>query len=42
VIDDAMPRVYGQMSDDDLRGVFAFLTTVPPAGEKSANQKKGS
>ena len=41
-IDEAMPRVYGQMSDDDLRGVFAFLKTVPPAGEKSANQKKGS
>lgn len=40
-IDEAMPRVYGQMSDDDLRAVFAFLKTVPPAGEKSANQKKG-
>jgi mono/diheme cytochrome c family protein len=41
-IDEAMPRLYGQMSDADLRAIFAFLRTVPAAGEKSANQKKGS
>jgi mono/diheme cytochrome c family protein len=41
-IDEAMPRLYGQMSDADLRAIFAFLRTVPPAGEKSANQKKGT
>jgi mono/diheme cytochrome c family protein len=40
-IDEAMPRMYGQMSDGDLRAIFAFLRTVPPAGEKSANQKNG-
>jgi cytochrome c553 len=41
-IAEGMPRVYGQMSDDDLRAVYAFLKTVPPAGEKTASQKKGN
>ena len=41
-IDEAMPRLYGQMSDADLRAIFAFLRTVPAGGEKSANQKKGA
>ena len=40
-IDEAMPRLYGQMSDDDLRSAYAFLTTVAPAGEKTPNQTKG-
>ena len=38
-IDEAMPRQYGQMSDGGLRAIFAFLRTVPPVGEKTANQK---
>jgi mono/diheme cytochrome c family protein len=40
-IDEAMPRLYGQMSDGDLRAILAFLRTVPPTGEKSPNQKHG-
>jgi cytochrome c553 len=36
-----MPRIYGTMSDDDLRKIFAFLQTVPPKGEKTKNQLKG-
>ena len=38
-IDEVMPRLYGQMSDRDLRAIFAYLRTVPPAGEKTASQK---
>jgi cytochrome c553 len=38
-IDEAMPRVYGEMPDDDLRRILAFLRTVPSAGEKTANQQ---
>jgi mono/diheme cytochrome c family protein len=41
-ITEAMPLVYGQMSDGDLHAVYAFLKTLPPAGEKTANQKKGN
>jgi mono/diheme cytochrome c family protein len=41
-IDEVMPRLYGQMSDADLRAIFAYLRTVPPGGEKTANQKKGN
>src|ERR671921_2254581 len=40
-IDEAMPRLYGEMSDEDLRAIFVFLRTVSPAGEKTPNQKKG-
>jgi mono/diheme cytochrome c family protein len=40
-IDEAMPRLYGQMSDRDLLAIFAYLRTVPPSGEKTASQKKG-
>ena len=29
-IDDAMPRAYGQMTDDELRAIFTFLRSVPP------------
>ncbi len=39
-IDEAMPRLYGGMSDDDLHAIFAFLRTLPPAGAKTANQNK--
>ncbi len=41
-INEVMPRLYGQMTDADLRAIFAYLRTVPPLGEKTANQKKGS
>jgi mono/diheme cytochrome c family protein len=41
-IEEAMPRGYGQMSDEDLRKIFAYLKTVPPKGEKSKNQQKAS
>jgi cytochrome c553 len=41
-IDEVMPRLYGQMSDGDLRAIFAFLRTIPPAGAKTASQKQGS
>ena len=39
-IDEAMPRAYGDMSDEDLARIYAFLRTVPPAGTKTANQQK--
>jgi cytochrome c553 len=39
-IAEEMPRVYGTMSDDDLKKIFAFLKTVPPKGEKTKNQMK--
>ena len=35
-----MPRIYGTMSDDDLRKIFEFLKTVPAKGEKTKNQLK--
>jgi mono/diheme cytochrome c family protein len=38
-IDNAMPRGYGQMSDDDLCNIFAFLKTLPPKGEKTKHQQ---
>jgi mono/diheme cytochrome c family protein len=41
-IDDAMPRAYGEMSDEDLARIYAYLRTVPPAGAKSANQQKAA
>lgn len=37
-IEEAMPRGYGRMADEDLRKIFSYLKTVPPAGEKSKNQ----
>ncbi len=39
-IDEAMPRVYGQMSDDDLRKIFQYLKTIPAKGAKTKNQMK--
>jgi len=35
---DEMPKAFGQMSDDDLRKIFAYLKTVPPKGTKTKNQ----
>lgn len=35
-----MPRVFGQMSDEDLRLVFTYLKSLPPKGVKSENQRK--
>ena len=37
-ISEAMPRSYGDMSDEDLSRLYAYLKTVPPAGAKTANQ----
>jgi mono/diheme cytochrome c family protein len=39
-IDEAMPKAYGEMSDGDLARIYAYLRTVPPAGQKTANQDK--
>jgi mono/diheme cytochrome c family protein len=41
-IDEAMPRIYGQMSDEDLQKVFAYLESVPAKGAKTKNQQKSS
>ena len=37
-ISDAMPRAYGQMTDDDLEKIYAYLKTVPRKGEKTKSQ----
>lgn len=37
-IAETMPRTIGQMSDDDLKAVFAFLKTVPAGGSKTKSQ----
>ncbi len=37
---EVMPRTYGEMSDDDLSRIYAYLRTVAPAGAKTANQQK--
>jgi mono/diheme cytochrome c family protein len=37
-IDEAMPRAYGEMSDEDLRKILGYLRTVPASGQKTANQ----
>ena len=34
--------LYGEMSDDDLARIYAYLRTVPPAGTKTANQQKSA
>ena len=41
-IDEAMPRAYGDMSDEDLARIYAYVRTVPPAGTKTANQQKAA
>jgi cytochrome c553 len=42
VIDEAMPRAYGDLSDQDLAALYAYLRSVPPAGTKTANQQKAA
>jgi len=39
-IDEVMPRAYGDMADEDLSRIYAYLKTVPAAGAKSGNQQK--
>jgi mono/diheme cytochrome c family protein len=41
-INEAMPRGYGQMSDEDLHKIFMYLKSVPPRGAKSKNQLAAS
>ena len=41
-IDEAMPRAYGEMSDDDLARIYVYVRSVPPAGTKTANQQKAT
>jgi cytochrome c553 len=38
-IAETMPLAIGQMSDDDLRAMYAYLKTLPPLGAKTASQK---
>jgi cytochrome c553 len=33
-----MPRIYKELSDEDLSKIFAYLKTLPPTGTKSKNQ----
>jgi cytochrome c553 len=42
VINEAMPLSYGKMSDDDLNNIYAYLRTVPAAGEKTESQRGGA
>jgi len=37
-ISEAMPRAYGQMTDEDLEKIYAYLKTVPRKGEKTKSQ----
>jgi mono/diheme cytochrome c family protein len=37
-IDDAMPLAYGQMTDEELKAIRAFLRTVAAKGEKTKRQ----
>jgi mono/diheme cytochrome c family protein len=37
-IDEAMPRGYGQMSDEELQDIFTYLRTVPATGSKTKRQ----
>jgi mono/diheme cytochrome c family protein len=41
-IDEAMPRAYGDLSDQDLAALYAYVRSVPPAGTKTANQLKAA
>lgn len=34
-----MPRVFGQLSDEDMRLIFTYLQSLPPAGKKAKNQR---
>ena len=35
---ESMPRALGNMSDEELDAIWAYLKTVPPKGEKSPRQ----
>ena len=35
---ESMPRALGNMSDEELEAIWAYLKTVPPEGEKSPRQ----
>ena len=37
-----MPRAFGQLSDEDIAKMFAYLKTVPPAGKKAKGQMAGN
>ncbi len=37
-IDNAMPLGYGQMRDDELKAIHAYLKTIPAKGQKSKRQ----
>jgi mono/diheme cytochrome c family protein len=37
-ISESMPRSYGEMAEQDLRRIYAYLKTVPPAGSKTPHQ----
>jgi mono/diheme cytochrome c family protein len=37
-ISEAMPRVFGQLSDTELHAIYTFLQTVPAKGEKTKRQ----
>jgi cytochrome c553 len=42
IIAESMPLALGQMSDQDLSAIFAYLKTVPRAGQLTDSQKKTS
>jgi mono/diheme cytochrome c family protein len=37
-LSESMPRALGNMSDEELDAIWAYLKTVPPKGEKTARQ----
>jgi cytochrome c553 len=39
-LDEAMPRAFGQMTDDELKAIFTYLKRLPAKGQKSKNQQK--
>jgi hypothetical protein len=41
-LDEAMPRAFGQMTDDELKAIFIYLKTLPAKGERRKNQQKSS
>lgn len=41
-IADVMPLAYGEMAEEDLSKIYAYLRTVPPAGAKTTNQQKAA
>jgi len=37
-----VPLAYGEMAEEDLSKIYAYLRTVPPAGAKTTNQQKAA